>query len=237
MCIMLIKKIVDIINRHRSCILCDLAPATILWMCDYCYSVLPWIKTTRFRCKKCLTIVTPKQANLCESCKTTPKFFDNIKSIFEYSPPIKNMLSALKFNHKLIYSEFLGNILLATIKSDLSIKFNTVDAVIPVPLHIDKLRSRGFNQAVELAKSLQPLFKIDESVCDKIKSTISQTHLSKPKRQRNIAKAFKVKKISYKNIILLDDVVTTASTVNSLAAAIKVVNPEVQINVWSIARS
>lgn len=99
---MLIKKLINIINNHRTCILCALSPATILWMCDYCYSILPWIKTTRFRCNKCLTIVTSKQAKLCESCETRLNFFDNIKSIFEYSPPIKNMLSDLKFNHKLI---------------------------------------------------------------------------------------------------------------------------------------
>jgi ComF family protein len=99
---------------------------------------------------------------------------------------------------------------------------NKLDLIIPVPLHKNDLKKRGFNQSVLLGKFVGDYFSIPvrESVLVKKKLTPFQVNLSKKERSKNILRAFSVEKpkeIKGKNILILDDVFTTGSTVEECA--------------------
>ncbi|MCJ7657392.1 MAG: hypothetical protein MUO55_06415 [Candidatus Atribacteria bacterium] len=99
---------------------------------------------------------------------------------------------------------------------------NKFDLIIPVPLHKNDLKKRGFNQSVLLGKIIGDYFSIPigESILIKKKIIPFQVNLSKKEREKNILKAFSVEKpeeINGKNILILDDVFTTGATVQECA--------------------
>ena len=79
--------------------------------------------------------------------------------------------------------------------------------------------------------------KINHTSCIRIKNTIKQTSLLKTKRNINIKHAFRCTTLPYKHIAILDDVVTTGGTIKSLCHAIKQNNPQINIDIWCIARA
>lgn len=112
------------------------------------------------------------------------------------------------------------------------------DCLIPVPLHAKKLRERGFNQALELTKRLSKQLKIpyDCTVSNKIKYTSAQAGLNGEERRKNLRHSFVVKPNTYKHITIIDDLVTTGSTINELARAFKKVGT-IRVDVWCCARA
>jgi len=99
------------------------------------------------------------------------------------------------------------------------------DLLIPVPLHNSRLRSRGYNQAWELAKHLSKLSGIPASykLCSRIKKTPLQTGLKASERKRNLKQAFAVTaKVKDLHICIIDDVMTTGSTLEAIASVLKV---------------
>ena len=103
------------------------------------------------------------------------------------------------------------------------------DYIIPVPLHSNRLRSRGFNQSTLLAKSLDPTIakKINTNILIRHKDTPSQGQLKRKAREENIRKAFSFKlrlqkkTIEDKTITLIDDIMTTGATLNACAKVLK----------------
>ena len=100
--------------------------------------------------------------------------------------------------------------------------FTDYSLIIPVPLHIKKLRERGFNQSLILADAIGKKWQIpvNFSLLKRHKFTLTQTGLNKKEREQNIKGAFEVsdkEKIAGRNIILIDDVYTTGATINECA--------------------
>lgn len=98
--------------------------------------------------------------------------------------------------------------------------------IIPVPLHIKRLKWRGFNQAEEIGKYLSEFFKIPliNNVLIKKHKTLAQTELTGTKRERNVLNVFRcenTKIIKNKNILLIDDIYITGSTINECARVLK----------------
>ena len=109
----------------------------------------------------------------------------------------------------------------------------------PVPLHPIRLKDRGFNQALELAKPIARHFNIplDIKSCKRIKATATQSTLDKKVRKKNMRGAFElVRPLDCKYLVLIDDVVTTGTTVNELAKTLKA-NGVQRVDVWAIART
>jgi len=108
--------------------------------------------------------------------------FDQAYVIFSYEQAIKSLLLSLKFNRRLVNGQILGKILKKYVL-EIWYKNKTLpNAIIPVPLHIKRLRERGFNQAMELARHLSKFISIDNSLITKIKNTKAQALLSGKKR-------------------------------------------------------
>lgn len=220
------------------CKICKIDKSIEFGLCKFCISILPWFKSDQYRCHKCLKILLTTSHLLCDDCNyNNHQNFNKVYAIFNYQPPIKQMLLELKFKHKLHYAKLLSDILYQKIIKQWYFNDNLPEALIPVPLHINRLKHRGFNQTIELIRTLEKIIKIDRSSCTKIKNTISQMHLIKPNRTLNLKHAFIAKKMPYKHIAIIDDVITTGSTIKSLSKAIKQKNPLINIDLWCIARA
>lgn len=145
----------------------------------------------------------------------------------------------LKFGKKLAYGRVMGELLTDQVEERWYQNLVLPEAVIPVPLHHLRLRKRGFNQALEL---LWPLHKktgipVLADACVRIKKTSPQSQLDQSRRKRNLNSAFKVvKPIPFEHVALMDDVVTTGSTVNALTHVLKEAGVTT-IDVWCMCRA
>jgi len=113
------------------------------------------------------------------------------------------------------------------------------ELIVPVPLHRERLRERGFNQSLEIARQVgkQLNLKIDYRSVIRVKPTPTQTDLPLKKRRSNVRNAFKVNRsIEARHITLLDDVVTTGSTTDELARCLKQSGVE-RVDVWTVTRA
>lgn len=154
----------------------------------------------------------------------------------QYTGSIKRSMGKLKYDGRRSIAELYGELLAASWQQSQP----TIDRpppliVIPIPLHSDKLASRGFNQAELIARKFCQVTgaKLDLSL-QRTRSTVAQFGLSKSARQENVAGAFALGRSSLKpdaNILLIDDIYTTGATVRSAAAILR----SSQFNVCGVA--
>jgi len=136
---------------------------------------------------------------------------------FEKDKEVHNIIHELKYNGKFRIGFYLGILMARNLES--KIRSWDVNYIVPVPLHTIRRAERGFNQSYYIAKGLKSVLKIEiiENLLKRQRFTDSQTHLSITERRENVKDAFilkKNKKISGKNILLLDDVITTGATIS-----------------------
>ena len=171
----------------------------------------------------CCAIRLPEfsHSHQCGRCLARPPAFDLTFAASDYSPPIDQLLQALKFHAKLPLAKAFGRLL-----SELPLPPNSADLIIAVPLSWERLAERGFNQSLEIAHSLAQYCKLPlvNTVCVRIKHTEAQTSLPMHQRRVNMRNAFAVQNsqlIIGKRILLVDDVMTTGHTLNELAHCLK----------------
>ena len=140
--------------------------------------------------------------------------------VFESEGTLQNITYSFKYNKRFRIGILLGNKLAESLVD----KINSwqIDLITPVPLHHLKKAERGFNQSDFIVKGLSDSSKIAYSnkVIKRIRFTDSQTKLDLEERGENVADAFKVtrkKRIANKNILIVDDVITTGATINECA--------------------
>ena len=155
---------------------------------------------------------------------------------FHYSDAIKQLITDLKFSQKLQHTRLLGQLLLNSINQHYS---TLPQLIIPVPLHKQRLRQRGFNQALEIAKVINKSLQMPIDIHSVIrhKATRPQAQCTASQREQNIKNAFRLKKlITVDHIILLDDVITSG---NTLRECIHCINKSrtIKIDSWSIAKA
>ncbi|NNL41725.1 MAG: ComF family protein [Desulfobacterales bacterium] len=166
--------------------------------------------------------------HLCENCINQPNRFQVARAPGIYDRSLMKVIHHLKYRGKIQLARPLGWLLFAAF-----IRFwdiNQIDLVIPVPLHLRRLRQRGFNQAYLLVRKWKQLaaklsinisdIAVERNMLVRSRWTEPQTGLEREKRMKNIKNAFQVNhcfKISEKRILLVDDVFTTGATVNECA--------------------
>ncbi len=156
---------------------------------------------------------------------------------FEKNKASQNILFNLKYKNKPQLGVFFGKkIGAAIVQLD---SFQQVDAFIPIPLHPKKAFIRGYNQSEMLARGICDAVnkKLDVSVIQRTHHTETQTKKSRFQRWDNVSEKFKVKDSvrNYKHVVLVDDVITTGSTIESVAAALRKKNPSLSISVVTLA--
>lgn len=144
--------------------------------------------------------------------------------MFETDSPIQDLIHSAKYHKRFQNAFFLGKLLGRKAQQKLS-EWN-IDLIIPVPLHSAKKAERGFNQSWYICKGISTITGIPtcEKGVKRIRYTQSQTQLSLNERKVNVKGAFKVKRqelIQNKNILIVDDVITSGSTISECAKALK----------------
>ncbi len=202
-------------------------------LCLPCLQSLPWIGSQCVRCALPLSITTTEA--LCGRCQTQPPAFEACLSPFHYQAPLDHLLLDLKFNGRLTQARLLGELMTQWLVSVVDVP---PEQIIPVPLHATRLRERGFNQAVELARPIARHFDVPLNLhgVRRTRATPPQSDLSRKERLKNIRGAFEVMQPLSGNVVIIDDVMTTGSTAHELAEALLNAGAE-QVEVWVCARA
>ncbi len=176
---------------------------------------------------------------ICEACYQTLPLSHNTNTfytLFDYQPPISDFVVQLKFHEKLCFANFFAEEWIAFFNKN---KNALPDIFLPVPLHVKRLRKRGFNQALEITKPIARYFDIPIAIdhCVRVKNTKAQSELSSNDRKKNMKNAFCVKKIfTEKHVGIIDDVVTTGNTIDALIQALKESGVE-EISIFCCAKA
>ena len=183
--------------------------------CGFCGEI-----TNSYLCEYCNEYLKQRQMNKIQ--KYDDKFFDEHLWIYEYKDEVREKIIDYKFNNKsYLYRTFL-QIILSTESVCNYIK--QFDILIPVPIHKKRAKKRGYNQSELIAKGIAKDIKsiqLQTNIIEKIKNIKPQSTLSKDMRIENVKNAYRLKKcdicLKNKNVLLIDDVFTTGSTVNECA--------------------
>jgi ComF family protein len=223
-----------------QCLLCHATVKTGKNLCTFCIDELPW---NHIACQQCgisleSIMMQAEKSMLCGQCLANPPPFAKTYAAFTYQIPITQLIAQLKFNQNLTCGSVLSELLLKFLRSKYQ-QYDWPEAIIPVPLHPKRLAERGYNQAIELANPLEKSLNIPVyfDLCARIKQTLTQTAASAKERRANLKNAFTVVKPHHlTHVAIVDDVLTTGSTVTALAKALK--NSGVKrIDVWAIAKT
>jgi ComF family protein len=224
-----------------QCLLCRDTVKVGRNLCLACISELPW---NRIACQQCAApfaeLSSPQETEtlICGQCLLSPPFFNQTYAAFAYQMPVIQLITQLKFKQNLTCAMVLSELLLTFLQSKYSL-LNWPQAIIPVPLHAKRLAERGYNQADEIAKPLGNLLNIPvySDLCQRVKQTVTQTTASAKERRQNLKNAFTVVKPHHLNYVaIVDDVLTTGSTVTALATTLK--NSGIEcIDIWAVAKT
>jgi len=218
--------------------------ADIVWpkVCLSCKRKLEKRAGDKFICASCESSIKRNTPPFCKSCGRSLKktnitksicpdcirkklHFDSASSPCAYSGVIKELIHEFKYKNKDYLGLSLSKLMIEFIK-EYNMPINYVDYIIPIPLHSTRLREREFNQAEVLSKHIADEFKINvlPDVLLRTKETKTQTDLEMHERIANVQNSFSVANreiLKGKNILLVDDVLTTGATSSEAAKALK----------------
>lgn len=216
------------------CLLCNRPGFDNMDLCISCYRSLPWNKTACISCALPLPddITGPVK---CGHCLQKAPLYEAAFSLFRYEHTVVKLIQGFKFNEKLSHGRLLSQLLVAAF----SLPEPVPQCLIPIPLHNKRIRQRGFNQSIELARPLAKKLGVPLvlDVVKRIRATEQQTGLDAVARRKNIRGAFEVvQTLEWDHVAIVDDVVTTGSTVNELARILKKAGVK-RVDVISVARA
>ena len=200
-------------------------------LCSACAGDLPIVGTACEQCGAPLSL-----PGVCGSCQRRPPAFQRTVASFYYQTPIDTLIKRLKFSGDLHLARLLGGMMADSLDRA---KKSVPEVIVPVPLHVKRLRERGFNQALELARPIAERLDIplDWRHVVRTRATDPQSDLPAKLRSHNVKGAFAVASgFTPQRVAILDDVMTTGHTVNELAATLRRAGIT-EISVWVCARA
>ena len=159
--------------------------------------------------------------HLCGACRLRRPSYTRAWSLYPYVPPLQDAIRLFKYHGKIALVTALGDLMCAAVRLPMD-----VDLLMPVPLHPSRLREREFNQSFLLADRLNRVLRLPLSYDNliRVRRTEPQTQLSRSARLKNLRRAFAVVRpdeVREKRILLVDDVLTTGTTVNECAKTLR----------------
>lgn len=213
---------------EQDCLLCSAVSKEDI-LCNACTADLPRLIPPHC---PCCALPTPG-GETCGRCLSESPYFDSTQAVYRYDFPLDKLVQSFKYGHRMALGAYFGRQLAALRRPE------RADLIIPLPLHLDRLRERGFNQALELARpiSLAWHLPIDRKSCQRIRNTPAQTDLPWRGRVKNIRGAFHCSAdFTGKRIILVDDVMTTGASLNECARTLKL-HGATEVTVLVVARA
>ena len=215
----------------QDCLLCA-AESNSGILCSACAADLP--RQVHNACPRCASATL--NGEICGRCLSKPPHFDTTAAIFAYQFPVDKLIQAFKYAQRLALSHYFGEQLAALATSRL---MDQINLVMPLPLAKERLRERGFNQALELARPVAKALRVplEVNICQRLRNTKAQTQLPWREREKNIRNAFHCSQdLSYQRILLIDDVMTTGASANECARTLKL-HGAASVNILIVART
>ena len=221
---------------EQDCLLCA-APSRDGIVCATCADDLPRLHPPGCRrCARPLATVdsgTQTGSEVCGRCLTSPPAYDATLAAFRYDFPLDKLIQAFKYGHRLALAQFFGQQIAALSPRP------AADLIVPLPLHRERLRERGFNQALELARPVGKAWclPIDAKSCRRTSNTPAQAGLGLRERVRNLRGAFQCSTdLSGQRIVLVDDVMTSGASLAECARTLKL-HGAAEVTVLVVARA
>jgi ComF family protein len=215
----------------RICLICKLKYKKRTPICPECEKKIPSLPTLCFFCSE---PTLDASSQLCLQCQYQASNIRRIFVFYEYAEPLRTLITDFKFHHHYSLLNYLSELFLSQLPEDAK----QTECLIPIPLHRKKHAKRGYHQTYLLAKSLGKRLSIPVSLkyCKKIIETASQSQLNRQDRQHNLKNAFKFSKPNFEKITLIDDIITTGATIQTIAQGFQELGVE-HIDVWCLAKS
>jgi ComF family protein len=208
-------------------------------LCSDCFSRIRWIEPPF--CSVCGSPFVSKEAGIhpCGECAKGKKHFTTARALGAYEGPLQEAIHRWKYEGKVTLTFLFGRWLAEGVKRYWNP--SPFELLIPVPLHKQRLRQRGFNQALLLATQLSLLTGVPfrKSALKKLRPTLPQVDLSGLERRKSVKGSFNVAKgeeVRGKCVLLIDDVYTTGATVNECAKVLMAAGSE-RVDVLTLARA
>ena len=224
------------------CLVCTEPGADGRALCTACAAGLPWNRTACGRCG----LPLPVSAEACGRCLRRPPPLASTRAVFRYEAPLDRLLPRLKFHRDFAAGRVLAG-LMAEALGAASSDSARPDAIVPLPLHRDRLRRRGYDQALELARPLARTLGLPlrDDLLVRVRDTAPQSRLDAAARRRNTRRAFAVATATPSakrrahvlpaHVALVDDVMTTGATLHAAAIALRRAGVA-RVDAWVCAR-
>jgi ComF family protein len=217
-----------------TCIRCGCSGRPpLLDLCEFCEADLP---RNANQCNSCGLPIALDASGGCRTCSQRRWHFDSVVAPYLYEYPVDRLVQRFKYEGRLEVGRVLATLLGRAVQRSGAAR---PDALVPVPLAGAKLRSRGFNQALELARpvSMALALPIRRDLCGRVRATADQAGLRARERRRNVKGAFAVAStVVPRHVALIDDVLTTGSTCGEIARVLKAAGAG-RVDVWVVARA
>ena len=190
-------------------------------LCKSCQTLLNLLETSD-RCPLCFsTMSSAKTRQICIGCSKTPSVFNGVAAAFDYAGPAATLMRKLKYSDSPYLAEGMSAYLVAQL---IQLKWPLPEVIVPVPITLTHLMQRGYNQSRLLADGVAKLLQcpIKEALTRKM-GDFSQAGLNKKQRMQLKGNHFQLKKeqaLQDKCILIIDDVMTTGSTLRHCATSL-----------------
>lgn len=211
------------------CLICGELGANGLDLCANCRQCLPILKHACSHCA--LPLADP---GVCQHCQQRDPVLGHCHAAFIYGFPLDRLVPRLKFHRDLAAGRLLAELL---IESVAAASLPQPQALVPVPLHAGRLRQRGYDQALELARPLARRLNLSlrADALQRTRATAAQSELDASQRQRNLQQAFRACGPMPAHVALIDDVMTTGATLHAAARALRQAGVQ-RVDAWVCAR-
>lgn len=205
--------------QGEYCLTCGrrLPPLVAVSLCRRCFDRIPLVGNSF--CTRCGRPVGDRAVSVCRRCQElSPIFFTVVRSLACYDGVVQEWLHSVKYRGQWELAVALGQLM--------ALRYPQAGleavCVVPVPLHLDRLRQRGFNQAALLAEQIARYHGLPyyDKAVERTLSTRAQANLTPLERGKNLAGAFSVFEpavVRGKTVLVVDDIFTTGSTINEMA--------------------
>lgn len=218
-----------------SCLLCAARAPANKNLCPECERSLPRVEAACPRCAAHGAVMGAEGAP-CGECQKDPPAFVSTRAAFRYAAPVDRLIQNLKYHGRLELSRLLGEHLAACLRA---LNDPLPDAIVPVPLHASRLRERGYNQSLEIARFVARALELPLNWKDaqRIRATTPQTELPRDRRRGNVRGAFTAgPAFAGQRVAIVDDVMTSGHTADALADSL-LRSGAVEVRVWVVARA
>lgn len=210
------ERVLDLLFPKR-CVVCDeIAGQEGKAVCRRCRDKILYVQEPF--CLKCGKQLQHEEQEYCEDCKKNRHLYIQGSALYDYGS-MADSIFRFKYAGRMEYADFYGRELYERKAGWLSMV--QPDALVPVPIHAARKRKRGYNQAELVARHLSSLcgVPVNNSLIYRPKQTAPLKDLSHSERQNNLKRAFKIRQndVKLNTIVIIDDIYTTGSTIDSMA--------------------